>query len=288
MHLSSTSRTLALLVMLSAPLAPRALNAQGSPQTQQLPNIPLFTWNDAWLAGAFVLGTVALRPTDEVLARRLQNPNNQANTFFNGVATTVTQITEPGSFIIGGSLYAIGRLSKQNEMADLGLHGTEAIVVGSAFAMVLKGAFGRARPYVKPQTDSTRFDASSWQFGRGYAKEEYRSFPSGHTVAAFAAAAAVSNEASRWLPEWKWAIGTVMYGGAALVGLSRMYNNRHWASDVMMGAAIGTFAGNKVVRYHHRTNPANKFDKWLLHASASIAPSPQGGMAVSWSIAPGF
>ena len=285
MHLSSTSRILVLLVSLSAPLVPRTLNAQGTPQ-QQLPDVPLFTWNDAWLAGAFVLGTVALRPTDEVFARRLQNPNNQANTFFNGLATTVTQITEPGSFIIGGSLYAIGRLSKQHEMADLGLHGTEAIVVGSAFAMGLKGVFGRARPYVKPPTDSTGFDASSWQFGRGFAKEQYRSFPSGHTVAAFAAAAAVSNEASRWLPEWKWAIGTAMYGGAALVGLSRMYNNRHWASDVMMGAAIGTFAGNKVVRYHHRTNPNNRFDKWLL--SASITPSADGGLALSWSIMPGF
>lgn len=272
--------------MLSASVAPRTSTAQGSAPPQQLPNVPLFTLNDAWLAGAFVLGTIALRPTDEVFARRLQNPNNQANKFFSGVATTVTQITEPGSFIIGTSFYIIGRASKQKDLADLGLHGTEAIVVGSVFASALKGAFGRARPYVKPPTDSTGFDASSWQFGRGWAKDQYRSFPSGHTVAAFAAAAAVSNESSRWWPEYKWYVGTVMYGGAALVGLSRMYNNRHWASDVMMGAAIGTFAGNKVVRYHHRTNPNNRFDKWLL--SASITPSAGGGMAVSWSIMPGF
>ena len=285
MHLTSTSRTLALLVILSAPLAPRTLSGQSTPPPQQLPNIPLFTRNDLWLAGAFVIGTVALRPTDESFARRLQNPNNHANKFFNGLATTVTDITEPGSFIIGASFYIFGRASKQKDVADLGLHGTEAIVVGSAFAMGLKGAFGRARPYVKPPTDSTGFNASSWQFGRGFAKEQYRSFPSGHTVAAFAAAAAVANESSRWWPEYKWIVGTAMYGGAALVGLSRMYNNRHWASDVMMGAAIGTFAGNKVVRYHHRTNPENKFDKWLL--SASIAPSPQGGMAVSWSVMPG-
>ena len=59
-----------------------------------------------------------------------------------------------------------------------------------------------------------------------------------------------------------------MYGGAALIGVSRMYDNRHWASDVIMGAAIGTFAGTKVVRYH-RTHPDNRLDRWLLRASLS-------------------
>jgi hypothetical protein len=45
-----------------------------------------------------------------------------------------------------------------------------------------------------------------------------------------------------------------------------------------MGAAIGTFAGMKVVRYH-RTHPGNKVDKWFLGASAdpsnlrSLSPS---------------
>ena len=262
------------------------VNAQGTPQPTPEPRVSLFTWKDAALAGGFVIGTLALRPVDERFAKRLQNPQTQENRFIRDVATTVTTITEPGSFIIGGSLYAIGRLTKQRDMADLGLHGTEAIIVGSAFATVLKGAFGRARPYVHPPTDSTGFDANSWKFGRGYRQEQYRSFPSGHTVAAFAAAAAVTNEAVRWWPKWQWAIGTAMYGGAALVGISRMYNNKHWASDVMMGAAIGTFAGNKVVRFHHRTHPDNKFDKWLL--AGSITPAANGGMAFSWSVVPSW
>jgi hypothetical protein len=63
-----------------------------------------------------------------------------------------------------------------------------------------------------------------------------------------------------------------------------MYNNRHWASDVMMGAAIGTFAGNKVVRYQHRTNPGNKLDKWLL--GGSIRSDPGGHYLFSWSLTP--
>ena len=39
-------------------------------------------------------------------------------------------------------------------------------------------------------------------------------------------------------------------------GISRMYENWHWASDVVMGAAIGSFAGWKTVRYAH-SHPGN-------------------------------
>jgi hypothetical protein len=48
-----------------------------------------------------------------------------------------------------------------------------------------------------------------------------------------------------------------------------------------MGAAIGTFAGTKVVRYHH-SHPGNKVDKWLLHPH--VEKRPDGGVAVGLSI----
>ena len=93
-------------------------------------------------------------------------------------------------------------------------------------------------------------------------------------AAGFAAAAAVVSETDRWWPEATIYVAPLMYGGAALIGVSRMYNNKHWASDVVMGAAIGTFAGLKVVRYHH-SHPDNKIDEWLL--GVTIRPGPDGG-----------
>jgi membrane-associated phospholipid phosphatase len=71
-----------------------------------------------------------------------------------------------------------------------------------------------------------------------------------------------------------------MYGGATLVGLSRMYHNRHWASDVALGAGIGTFSGLKVVKYSH-SHPDNLFDRIILRTSA--APDGRGGAYLIWS-----
>jgi membrane-associated phospholipid phosphatase len=93
----------------------------------------------------------------------------------------------------------------------------------------------------------------------------------------------VTSETSRFWPEGTWIVGPILYAGAALTGISRMYNNRHWASDVLVGAGIGTFAGLKVVRYHH-THPGNRLDKWML--AGSIAPADDGGHALRLSIVP--
>ena len=123
----------------------------------------------------------------------------------------------------------------------------------------MKGIAGRARPQLDIE------DERSFVIGRGFKKGDvYRSFPSGHSAMGFAAAAAVTSETSKWWPHSTWYIAPVMYGGATMIAASRMYNNKHWASDVVMGAAIGTFAGTKVVRYHH-SHPGNRIDKWLLH-----------------------
>jgi membrane-associated phospholipid phosphatase len=103
--------------------------------------------------------------------------------------------------------------------------------------------------------------------GRGFTSTSFQSFPSGHSTAAFSAAAAVTSETSDWWPHSTWVIGPVLYGGASLVGVSRMYEDKHWASDVVMGAAVGVFAGLKTVRFNH-THTGNRIDRWLLGGEA--------------------
>jgi len=243
----------------------------------------LFTSRDAALAGAFVVLTVVMFPADKHLAQELQREDLQNNKLLDNPARNVELITAPGSLIIGGGLYAIGKIGGHKDVADLGWHGTEAVLLATGITNILKGTLGRARPYVTGDTNPRNFSFLRG-FGRGipsqnaqgvlYGNGDFQSFPSGHTSTAFAAASAVTSEARRVWPKSVWYVAPVMYGGATLVGLSRMYHNNHWASDVALGAAIGTFSGLKVVRYSH-AHPDNKLDHFIL--GASIFPSPGGG-----------
>lgn len=269
--MSSWKRGMATIAMVCCGAVPL------SAQADSVVGRPLLTWRDGVMAGVFTIGTFAARRLDKHAEEILQQPDRQRNHFLRKAAVTFRTIVAPGSVIIGVGMYATGRIANNDRLAELGLHGTEALFIGEGVGTVMKDFFGRARPYV----DSTP-NPDNWQLFRGlHDGAKYQSFPSGHTVAAFAAAAAVTSETARWWPHSAWAIGTAMYGGASLVGLSRMYDNRHWASDVILGAAVGTFAGVKVVRYHHE-HPGNRLDKWLLNASVN----PGDLSHVSFSLIP--
>ena len=268
------ARTL-LAVLAALPTFARAASAQADTIG---PPISLFTYRDVVLAGGVALATVLARPWDDHYASRLQDSATQANRKLRRLANFVRTTATPGSYFIGGTMYLGGRLSGNDRLADLGLHGTEALVVGELVGGVLKGTFGRQRPYVRPR------DPNNFRLFRGFGHDDsFRSFPSGHTTSAFAAAAAVTSETSRWWPGATWIIGPALYGGAALAGVSRMYDNRHWASDVLVGAGIGTFAGLKVVRYQH-SHPGNRIDRLML--AGSLVPAPDGGHTLRLSILP--
>lgn len=269
----SCFRPLALSVLLAAPMAAAAQPSD----TTKVSIEPLFTKRDAMIAGGFVVATIAMYPVDRYMARRLQNPSTQENRFLSDAASGFRWMGTPGSVIIGTSLYTVGRVGGNERMADLGLHGTEALFVAIGAVSVIKGLAGRGRPLLDIG------DPGNFGFARGYRKDSdnYRSFPSGHTAMGFAAASAVTAETSQWWPKSTKFVAPLMYGGATMIGLSRMYNNKHWTSDVVMGAAIGTFAGLKVVKYHH-SHPNNRIDRILL--GARVIPDGNGGAVVAMTI----
>ncbi|HJQ11238.1 MAG TPA: phosphatase PAP2 family protein [Gemmatimonadaceae bacterium] len=218
---------------------------------------PLLTGKDALLLGVFALGTVAVAPIDMQIASRLQDPGTQENRFLHYSSTGFRLLGDPGSIVAGLGIYAIGRIDGQRRVQSLGLHSVEAIVFADMLTVAMKFVAGRQRPFVDIKNP---YDFQLW---RGFKSDTYRSFPSGHSTTAFAFASALTRETQFWWPHGGFVVGTIFYGGAALVGASRMYNNMHWASDVVAGAAIGTIIGLKVVKYTH-SHPDNAIDKKLI------------------------
>ena len=261
---------LALAVAMLLPCAPVPLLAQQSDTLPPLqPREPVLSVHDLVYVGGVAVATLAVKPLDSAAMVYLQK-HWQTNKKIKSLSRVIETTAVPGALIIGGGLYVGGKLAHDRRAADLGLHGSEAILIGTALTTVIKFTAGRARPYVSQNPH----DYGLW---RGFAHEEYRSFPSGHTLTAFAAAAAVTEETSEWWRNSTWYIAPLMYGGATLVGISRMYNNKHWASDVVMGAAIGIFTGRRVVLWQH-SHRGNALDRWLL--GVHVGPAPDGSAMV--------
>lgn len=223
---------------------------QGS-QTLMPVRARLFSRADAYMAAAFGLGFATLFPFDQQFAARLQSPAVQGNPGYEKAASTLEKVTSPGAYYIGGSMYLIGRLGGFDRIADMGLHATESVLLAEGVGFVLKRGIGRARPYV-----SNAQNARDFSLGTGFGTGDRRSLPSGHTYTAFALASSLTSELRSWKPASTWFVAPALYGGATLVGMSRMYHNQHWASDIALGAAIGTFSGLKLTRFMHRNDSA--------------------------------
>jgi membrane-associated phospholipid phosphatase len=259
-----------LLAVIGTLITGQGAGAQAAPAPvdSAIPDHQLFHRSDLYVAAGFAVATVALLPADRHLTSVFRDEDLLNNSSAKHLASVGSFLGGPGPLIIGPAMYLVGRFGHIPRMAELAVHGTEAVVVGSGIASVIKAAAGRRRPYAVSDSNSRDFS-----FGRGLSNDSSKSFPSGHATAAFSAAAAVVAETSEWWPNSTWYVAPVMYGGATIVGLSRIYNDQHWASDVLMGAAIGTFSGLKVVRFNH-THSGNRLDRILL--GARVVPTGNG------------
>jgi len=225
---------------------------------------PLLTVDNALVVAGFIAATAAAAPADRYFTRQLQDDARQANRAYNRGATIFRLFGQPGALFAGGGLYVAGRAGGNRRLEDLGLHSMESIFIASVITGATKIVAGRARPRI------SKDNARNFKLFRGLKGDNYESFPSGHTTAAFAFASIVTAETSHWNSNSRWIVGPLMYGAATLTGVSRIYNNAHWASDVLAGAAVGTITGVQVFRYQH-SHPDNWLDKKFLRAGLSVS-----------------
>jgi hypothetical protein len=162
------------------------------------------------------------------------------------VSSVVTQMGGLGGFLTAGAFFGAGLVLKDARARDTGYLAASAMLQSFLIDSVGKGLTGRQRPFVNGQDHWTGPGAFFKSFDKDQA-DRYTSFPSGHTAAAFSLATVVALQYrhSAWVP-------VVAYTIAGGVGLSRVGLDKHWASDVAVGALIGHLVGRLVVRNHGR------------------------------------
>jgi membrane-associated phospholipid phosphatase len=173
--------------------------------------------------------------------------DDQINNFFlNNTSNTTAQISrfaEPfGNHKYVGlpllATWSLGMGLKNENLIQTAYDGFEAVLISSLITGFLKASSQRARPY----QEKGNFDF----YGEAYSFSS--AFPSNHTSLSFALARVVSERFDGKL------VAPIAYSIASITALSRMHDQKHWASDVIIGAAIGYFTAGKVLKLRENKN----------------------------------
>jgi membrane-associated phospholipid phosphatase len=172
-------------------------------------------------ASLIMAGLLSTGHSEEAIRNEVAEERNHLIPRFR---TKIDDYLQFSPLLVAYGLDAIGVHSKTDIM-----NRTVILIKGQAMALTTV-------TLLKSATHTLRPDGSS-----------YNSFPSGHTTQAFAAATFLNEEYKDRYPWMPYASYTV----ASSVGLLRVANNRHYISDVLVGAGLG-YLSMKVAYWTHQ------------------------------------
>ena len=147
---------------------------------------------------------------------------------------------------VAGVFGLYGLIAHDTAAKKISIELVQAGIYSEVVTTLLKMAVGRARPYTNKGSGTFRPFIGL--------NTDYNSFPSGHSTSAFALSTIMSRHAHST------GLKILAYVPAAFTLVSRIYQDKHWVSDELIGAAVGYFVGNWVVDLHeakrHRINVA--------------------------------
>jgi len=170
--------------------------------------------------------TAGLIAGDSWISKQVPDRPNQLN--------RSTRISNYGLYSLigaGGGAFVLGKLTNNDHLRETGFLAGEAAVNAFAATYALKLSTQRERPNQATGAGSF-FNGGS-------------SFPSEHSALSWSIASVVAHEYSGPLTK------LAAYGLATAVTVSRVNGHQHFASDVLIGGALGWFFGHEVYRAHH-------------------------------------
>ncbi|MCZ6605354.1 MAG: phosphatase PAP2 family protein [Alphaproteobacteria bacterium] len=162
-----------------------------------------------------------------------------------------------GYVVIGasGAGYLIGVVTGNERLAKTSVTAFQTFAIAAGITQGTKFLVGRERPNA---------DFGSTVF-RGPGLDGPRSLPSGHVTHAFALATVIASEYNE-TP----VVPVLAYGIASLTAFSRMNDDKHWMTDVILGAGIGYTIG----KISHRLSP------FLVDGTMTVEPIVSSEMTV--------
>jgi len=142
------------------------------------------------------------------------------------VMAWITRLGQGSSLLILSiAIWSSGYFFKREQWMQAGRFSGYGVLASFA-VQIIKHLIGRPRPQLS--------DLGIIHLGPSLTNG-YDSFPSGHAVSSFAVAVVLA----RFYPQARW----LFYSLAALVGISRLYLDLHYTSDVIVGAILGIAVG---------------------------------------------
>lgn len=178
-----------------------------------------------WLKFSLIVGiTAAVVDEDEDVQGWVQN-HRSAST------DRIARLAKPlgnGKYTLPalGTLYCYGSFFESERARRTALLGVESFIITGIFTETIKHVSHKHRP------SSESLDDPLWD-GPQVTRANL-SFPSGHAASAFAVATVVASQYGD-----NALVPPLMYGAATLCALSRVNDDTHWASDILLGSAIG-------------------------------------------------
>lgn len=199
--------------------------------------------------GIYVGTIVALQSCSEYFEEPVQRFAMRLHDNSRAVSGTSNFITRFGGRYELYTLAAIGGygfIFHNQKLKTTTLLATQAYITSGLIETGIKYLSGRQRP---SYYDPNHIEPEPAFRGPGFVGNRHinSSFPSGHTTVAFAVATVFAKEYKNtpWVP-------ATAYSVASLIGLSRLTQNAHWATDVIVGATLGYLCGSQVVNNYHR------------------------------------
>jgi len=147
---------------------------------------------------------------------------------------TSKKVSDYGTYSLmglSGASFLLGHVMHDDQLSEAGLLSGEAAINAAAIAYAFKEITQRQRPYQGN--------------GHGNFFAGGSSFPSEHSAIAWSIASVWAHEYPGWFSQ------IAAYGLASTVSITRVTAKQHFASDAIIGSALGWYLARQVYRAHH-------------------------------------